>query len=281
MESKSVSVQGSDIHYITEGEGKTVLFIHGLSASSYMWREVISLMSSQVNCIAVDLIGMGESDKPKLNYTTTDQLVYLESFIDTLKLSNITLVMYGWGSIIGLAYAQKHPEKIAGLVLADPYLYIKKDLQEIPMLLQELNAALKNELGVLQKMYIDGDLIIERIIRHSRDDTVSPEALAHYVKMYSTKEGREILLKTLLDLVYVNPKSSNILFIEKYSTWLQNTRIRKLLIHVQPGFMGDKHTVNWAKNNLTQLTTINLGTGVSFFPEIKPELFANALLSWL
>ncbi|HEV2613718.1 MAG TPA: alpha/beta fold hydrolase [Gammaproteobacteria bacterium] len=269
------------MHYIEEGEGKTILFLHGLSASSYMWRDVISFASVNARCIAVDFIGMGESDKPNIDYTTANQLLYLESFIDTLKHTNITLVMYGWGSIIGLAYAQKHPEKIAGLVLADPYLYIKKNLQEIPMLLQELKIGLKREPETLQKMYIDRNIVVEKIIRHSRDGKISPEALTYYHEIYDTKEGREVLLQTMLDLVYINSKSSNIPFIEKYSNWLQNTRIRKLLIHVQPGFMGDAHTVNWAKNNLTQLTTIDLGTGVSFFPEITPEPFAKALLSWL
>ena len=281
MESKCIAVNGVNMHYVTKGSGKTVLFIHGLSASSYMWHDVIEITSSRARCIAVDLIGMGESDKPRISYTTAEQVFYLEGLIDALGLSNITLVMYGWGTIIGLSYAQKHPEKIAGIVLADPYLYIKKDLQEIPMLLQELNAVLKKEPDVLKKLYANAELIVKRIVSHSRDDKILPEALEHYINIYSTKEARDILIKTMLDLVYVNPKSSNIPFIEKYSAWLQNTRIRKLLIHVQPGFMGDHHTVHWAKNNLTQLTTIDLGTGVSFFPEIKPDLFAKALLSWL
>jgi hypothetical protein len=130
-------------------------------------------------------------------------------------------------------------------------------------------------------MYADENFIVERMLRHSRDDKISAETLSHYVQMYSTKESREIFLKTMFDHVYVNPKSSNIPFIEKYSLWLQNVRIRKLLLHVKPGFMGDKHTVNWAKNNLTQLTTIDLGTNASFFPEITPEPFAKGLLSWL
>jgi len=282
MESKSVNVRGANIHYIEEGQGKTVLFLHGLSASSYMWRNIIPALSSQANCIALDFIGMGNSDKPKIDYDTGDQLFYLESFIDALNLSDITLVMYGWASIIGFAYAHKHPEKISGLAFADPYLQIKKNLQNIPMVLQEIGALAKNNPEELKKKYIEEDNhLVEKIIRASRMDRLPPDAMTHYANMYSTKESREIFIKTILDNPYVNPNSSAIPFIEKYAEWLKKARIRKLMLYVKPGFVGTTDTLNWASNHLTEFTAIHVGSGISFFPELSPEPFAHALLGWL
>jgi haloalkane dehalogenase len=282
MESKSVNVRGANIHYIEEGEGKPVLFLHGLSASSYMWRYIISSVSPKKKCIALDFIGMGKSDKPKIDYDTSDQLFYLESFIDTLELSDITLVMYGWATIIGFAYAEKHPEKISNLVFADPYLQMKKNLQNIPMVFQEISALAKNNPDELKKKYIEEDNhLVEKIIRTSRMDKLSSEDMEYYAKMYSTKESREIFIRTMLDNPYVNPKSTAIPFIEKYAEWLKNTHIRKLMLYVRPGFVGTTDTLNWANNNYTEFTAINVGNGISFFPELSPEPFAKALLGWL
>ena len=64
FESKYVEVYGSNIHYIEEGEGEPILFLHGNPTSNYLWRNIIPYLSDQGQCIAPDLIGMGKSDKP-------------------------------------------------------------------------------------------------------------------------------------------------------------------------------------------------------------------------
>lgn len=282
MESKSVITHGVNMHYVEEGQGKTVLFLHGLSASTYMWHSIISKVSAKARCIAVDFIGMGESDKPKLDYDTSDQIFFLESFIEALNLTDITLVMYGWATIIGFAYAQKHPEKIAGLVFADPYLQIKKNLQDIPIVLQEISALSKNNPEELKKKYIDENShLVEKIIHTSRMDKLSPESLKYYAKIYNTKESREIFIRTMLDNPYVNPKSSATPIIESYAEWLKKTPIRKLMLYVKPGFVGTTDTINYATKNFSEFSSVNVGAGISFFPELSPEPFAKALLDWL
>ncbi len=80
-ESQFVEVLGSKMHYIDEGKGDPILFIHGNASWSYLWRNIIPFVIPQGRVIAVDLIGMGKSDKPKIDYTFADQSRYLESFI--------------------------------------------------------------------------------------------------------------------------------------------------------------------------------------------------------
>jgi len=60
-----VEVLGSKMSYVDEGEGDPILFIHGNPTSSYLWRNVIPHLTDDARVIAVDLIGMGESDKPE------------------------------------------------------------------------------------------------------------------------------------------------------------------------------------------------------------------------
>ena len=63
-ESKFVAVEGSRIHYVEEGRGDPILFVHGNPTSCYLWRNVIPHLASDARCLALDLVGMGRSGKP-------------------------------------------------------------------------------------------------------------------------------------------------------------------------------------------------------------------------
>ncbi len=78
FQSKFVEVHGSKMHYVEEGAGDPVLFLHGNPTSSYLWRNVIPHVSPQARCIALDLIGMGKSDKPDIEYRFVDHSKYVE-----------------------------------------------------------------------------------------------------------------------------------------------------------------------------------------------------------
>jgi pimeloyl-ACP methyl ester carboxylesterase len=77
-------VNGSEIFYKEHGENNTkhILFIHGLGSSSITWNDIPQALSEQFHTIAVDLIGFGNRDKPKADYT----IPYFSQFIkDFLK----------------------------------------------------------------------------------------------------------------------------------------------------------------------------------------------------
>ena len=76
---------------IDEGEGDPILFIHGIPTSNYLWRNIIPSLTPHARCIAPDLIGMGKSDKPDIEYRLFDHIRDIEAFIQALDLKNITL----------------------------------------------------------------------------------------------------------------------------------------------------------------------------------------------
>ncbi|MGC4050649.1 MAG: alpha/beta fold hydrolase [Paludibaculum sp.] len=75
---KKVTVLGSAMAYREAGEDKlpVAVFLHGNPTSSYIWRHVIPAVSPVARCIAPDLIGFGESDKPELDYRFQDHFRY-------------------------------------------------------------------------------------------------------------------------------------------------------------------------------------------------------------
>ncbi len=122
MENKVVDVLESQMHYIEEGSGDPILFLHGIPISSHVWPNVIPHLSTLGRCIAVDLIGFGKSGKPDIEYSITDHIRYIEAFIQALHLERITLVMYGWGSIMGFNYAMHNQSHCKGLVFYESYI---------------------------------------------------------------------------------------------------------------------------------------------------------------
>ena len=122
FESKFVNVRGSKMHCVEQGEGDPILFLHGNPTSSYLWRNVILHVSAHGRCIALDLIGMGRSDKPDLEYRFFEHMNYVEGFIEELELVNITLVIHDWGSRLGFHYATQHQDNVKAIAFMEAIL---------------------------------------------------------------------------------------------------------------------------------------------------------------
>ena len=84
FESNYLEVLGLQMHYIDEGEGDTIIFIHGNPTSSYLWRNIIPYVEPYGRAIAVDLIGMGKSDKPNIDYRFVDHASILMALLKSL-----------------------------------------------------------------------------------------------------------------------------------------------------------------------------------------------------
>ena len=90
FESHFVEVNGRRIHYVEQGEGAPIVFLHGNPTSSYLWRNIIPYAAKQGRAFAVDLIGMGKSDKPDIPYRFFDHVPFVDGFIKALGLQDIS-----------------------------------------------------------------------------------------------------------------------------------------------------------------------------------------------
>ncbi len=118
-----LAIDGLRLHYVDEGprNAPPVVMVHGNPTWSFYFRYLISAFRTDYRVIVPDHIGMGLSDKPdedRYQFTLARRVDDLERLIDSLNLTQpITLVLHDWGGMIGMAYATRHPEKIARLVL--------------------------------------------------------------------------------------------------------------------------------------------------------------------
>lgn len=112
------------MHFVDEGQGETILFVHGTPSWSFEYRHLIKAFSSGYRCIAPDHLGFGLSDKPAdYSYGTPRHATSLGLLIQHLNLKNITLVVHDFGGPIGLHYAVNHPDNVRRLVLLNTWLW--------------------------------------------------------------------------------------------------------------------------------------------------------------
>ncbi len=105
------------LHYVDEGKGPVLLLMHACPLWSFSYRGLIREFSKTCRVIALDQMGFGLSDKPEhFDYRLENHVEMLESFIHSLDLHNITLIMHGRGSTVGMAYAARNPENIHAFI---------------------------------------------------------------------------------------------------------------------------------------------------------------------
>ncbi|WP_158625566.1 alpha/beta fold hydrolase [Corallococcus carmarthensis] len=113
---------GARVHYVEEGQGETLLFLHGNPAWSYQWRELIRGLRGSYRCIALDYPGFGLSEAPAgFGFTPREESLVVEEFVEQLQLRDVTLVMQDWGGPIGLGFAGRRPELVKRVVLGSTW----------------------------------------------------------------------------------------------------------------------------------------------------------------
>jgi haloalkane dehalogenase len=129
FESHYIDLQDHRLHYVDEGQGEVLLFVHGNPTWSFAWRRLVSDLKTEFNTIAVDHMGCGFSDKPQdYKYTLSQHVENLVQFIETRDLHNITLVAHDWGGAIGMGTAARLPDRFANFVLCNTGVFRSKQI---------------------------------------------------------------------------------------------------------------------------------------------------------
>ena len=128
FESKWIEIEGDQLHYIDEGKGETILFVHGTPEWSFGWRDLIKELKNSYRCIAIDLLGFGLSHKPQNgDYTCQAHYKRLEKFIQQLDLKNFNLIANDFGGGISLPYVIQHPENVKRIMLFNTWMWSLKN----------------------------------------------------------------------------------------------------------------------------------------------------------
>lgn len=102
------------------GRGPVLVFLHGSWSDSSQWLPVIEHLCSRYQCLAPDLLGFGESERPRVAYSIALEAECLAEFLEVLRLRPVYLVATEVGAWVAAHYALQHLEAVRGLVLLAP-----------------------------------------------------------------------------------------------------------------------------------------------------------------
>jgi len=277
FESRFVTVHGSRMHYVEQGAGDPILFLHGNPTSSYLWRNVIPHLSPLGRCVAPDLIGMGKSDKPDIEYRFFDHSRYVDGFIEALGLRNITLVIHDWGSALGFYYAMRHESNVKGIAFMEA---IVRPLSwdEWPEQARQVFQGFRTP-GVGEQMILEQNMFVEAVLPGAILRKLSDEEMARYREPFPDPASRKPVWRWPNEIPIDGQPEDVVQAAQAYSDWLKKTPLPKLLLYAQPGAIM-RNLVGWCQESFPNLKSVDIGPGVHFLQEDHPHEIGEAVAEW-
>ncbi|NBH11602.1 alpha/beta fold hydrolase [Amycolatopsis sp. SID8362] len=242
------------LSYQEQGAGAPLVFLHGNPTSSQLWRNVMPSLPGRR--LAPDLIGMGDSPRPDIEYTFDDHARYLDEWFDTLALDDVVLIGHDWGGALAADWAARHPSRVRALAFTEAVLK-PMSWAEFPPAGAEVFRALKTT----------GASLIE--------DFVPPE--------YAFQDRRP-LLQWARSMPLGGEPASVVARIEAFDRWLASSGVPKLLVTFEPGYgtMLTEPMIDWFASNFAALEVVRRPEKAGHHtPEDQPEALASTLAKWL
>ena len=120
--SKRVNVDGVELHYLTAGNGPSVILLHGYAETSRMWRPLIPVLAKRFTVIAPDLPGIGDSGIPASGLDMKAAATRIHDLARAIGVQKAEVVGHDIGLMVAYAYAAQFPSEVTKLVLMDAFL---------------------------------------------------------------------------------------------------------------------------------------------------------------
>jgi haloalkane dehalogenase len=162
-----VAVKGIETFVLEEGRGASVVLLHGIPASSYLYRKVIPLLAARdLRAIAFDLPGLGLADRPRdFDYSLEGLTRFTGAVIDALGIERCHLVVHDIGGPIGCLWAIRRPERVASLTLLNTTLNLSS--YRDPWTLQILK---RRGIGRMAFGLMARRIFVEQVLRNGIQD---------------------------------------------------------------------------------------------------------------
>jgi pimeloyl-ACP methyl ester carboxylesterase len=117
FESDFAEVNGTRLHYVTGGQGDPLVLLPGWPRTWYQFHKIMPPLAHHYRVIAVDLRGMGDSDKPAAGYDKKTMARDVYELIRALGYSEVNIAGEDIGSMVAYSFAANHPEATRKIAL--------------------------------------------------------------------------------------------------------------------------------------------------------------------
>ncbi len=276
-----VEVDGKKLAYVEMGQGNPIIFQHGNPTSSYLWRNIMPHLGDQGRCIALDLIGMGDSDKldepgPE-SYTLSQHAEYFEAALAALNVRDqVTLVIHDWGSALGFDWARRHPDAVAGIAYMEA-IVMPVTWDDWPEAARGVFQGLRSPAG--EEMILEKNVFIERVLPGSILRELNDEEMAEYRRPFlSPGEDRRPTLSWPRQIPVEGQPEDVVRLVQDYADWMAQSDVPKLFINADPGAILTGRQREFCRSwpNQQEVTV----AGSHFIQEDSPEEIGVAIAAW-
>ena len=278
---KQVIVKGKIMTYVEMGEGEPIIFQHGNPTSSYLWRNIMPSLADQGRCIAIDLIGMGDSDKldspDASSYTFAEHREYLDGALAALGVErDVTFVVHDWGSALGFDWANRHRDAVKGIAYMEGIVR-PVSWDEWPDAARAVFQGFRSTSG--EKMVLEKNTFVERVLPGSILRDLSEEEMAVYRRPFQNSgEDRRPTLTWPRQLPIDGEPADVVEIVQAYADWLVEADLPKLFINAEPGAIltGAQREFCRSWPNQSEVTV----SGNHFLQEDSPHEIGQAIAEW-
>ena len=179
---------GHEMHFIDEGAGEPIVFLHGNPTWSFEFRHLIKDLRSRFRCIAPDHIGFGLSSRSHqpADYRPEAHADAVAALLDHLDVQDLTLYLVDWGGPIGLDFARKHPDRVKRIVITNTWCWpVARDLHYIMF-----SFFMSSWLG--QYLIKRRNFFVNKVLPMAvaQKGALTPDVMTHYRNAQPTPEAR-------------------------------------------------------------------------------------------
>ncbi len=278
---KFVEVHGKRMAYVEMGEGDPIVFQHGNPTSSYVWRNVMPHLADQGRCIAVDLIGMGDSDKldnPGAGrYGYMEHRDYLFAAWEALGIHNrVTLVIHDWGSALGFDWAHQNQDSVLGIAYMEG-IVMPVTWADWPEAAAGVFQGFRSAAG--ESMALEKNTFVERVLPGSIIREMTEEEMNVYRRPFANEgEDRRPTLTWPRQIPIDGEPRDVCDIVGEYAGWLNSSDVPKLFVNGDPGAIltGAQREFCRGFRNQTEVTV----PGIHFLQEDSPHEIGEAIVEW-
>lgn len=282
LDKKFITVNGKRMAYAEMGTGDPIVFQHGNPTSSYLWRNIMRPLAERGRCVAVDLIGMGDSEKldnpGPASYRYAEHRDYLYAAWDQLGITNnVTLVIHDWGSALGFEWAMRNPERVKAIVYMEAIVR-PMSWDEWPEAIRPLFAGFRSDAG--ETMVLEKNVFVDRVLPGSVLRGLTDAEMEVYRRPFKTAgEDRRPTLSWPRHIPLDGEPADVCAVVDAYGKWLSECDIPKLFINAEPGAILTGAQREFCRNfpNQTEVTV----AGSHFIQEDSPAEIAAAIDAWM
>ena len=273
-----ITTGGVDMSYVDTGQGDPIVFLHGNPTSSYLWRNIIPHVQSMGQCLAPDLMGMGESGvSPNGSYRFADHSALLDRWFEDMSLNhNVALVVHDWGSALGFHWAKRHPERVKGIVYMEAIVR-PVTWEEWPDAARQVFQGFRSPAG--EDMVLEKNIFVERVLPGSVLRGLTEEEMKVYRRPFlKSGETRRPTLTWPREIPISGEPADMVQLVSEYAEWLSRSQVPKLFVNAEPGAIltGPQREFCRTWPNQTEVTV----KGSHFIQEDSPTEIGQAIADW-